>query len=118
MFLSRKTYEDLRDDLRRAQARATAVDTANVQLRTHLEWLQVRLTQLEYERAQLLKKYMNLDIPTPSFEPPSDTPDPNQTMDFNDMGDDAASALGITYNPDGTLNFDGYFKRQRNTIGS
>jgi hypothetical protein len=118
MFLSRKTYEYLRDDLRTAQARAAAFEITNTQLRTHLEWLQVRLTQLEYERAQLLKKYMNLDIPTPTFEPPSDTPDPNQTMDFNDMGDEAASALGVSYNPDGTLNFDGYFKKHRAGIGS
>ena len=72
MLISRKIYDDLRDSLVKTQVEATEVAKANTQLNAHIEWMRVRLTQLEYERAQLLKKYMNLDIPTPSFvEPPS-----------------------------------------------
>lgn len=105
MILSRKVYDDLRDALVKAQVEAAALTQVNAQLNAHIEWMRVRLTQLEFERAQLIKKYMGVDIPTPSFEEPDTHPDPNETFSFGDVGDKVAAELGIGWNADGTLNF-------------
>lgn len=108
MFIARKIYDDLRDERVKLQVEAAALAQVNAQLNAHIEWMRVRLTQLEFERAQLLKKYMGVDVPAPSFEPASETQagtELNQTLGFGDMGDAAAAALGIGWNPDGTLNY-------------
>ena len=106
MFLSRKAYDDLRDTLVKHEIEGKALMQVNAQLNAHIEWMRVRLTQLEFERAQLIKRYMGIDIPTPSFEAPDDHPDPNQTFSFNDVGDAIAAKLGISFNPDGTLKYE------------
>ena len=106
MFLSRNAYNDLRDERVKSQIEVAALTQVNAQLNAHIEWMRVRLTQLEFERAQLLKRYMNIDIPTPSFEAPADHPDPNETFSFNDVGDEIAKKLGISFNPDGTLKYE------------
>ena len=103
MFLSRKIYDDLRDSLVKSQVEANALIQVNAQLQAHIEWMRVRLTQLEFERAQLIRKYMGVDIPSPSFDMPENHPDPNQTIDFNDIGDAAAAALGLDWAADGTV---------------
>lgn len=105
MIISRKVYDDLRDSLVKSQIEANALTQVNAQLNAHIEWMRVRLTQIEYERAQLIKRYMGVDIPTPTFDAPDEHPDPNQTIDFNDVGDKMAEALGIGWNPDGTLKY-------------
>lgn len=104
MFLSRKAYDDLRDAGVKSQIEASALAQVNAQLNAHIEWLRVRLTQLEFERAQLLKKYMNVDIPVPTWEQPESHPDPNETFNFGDVGDKVAAELGLSWNQDGTLN--------------
>lgn len=107
MFLSRKAYDDLRMEWVKAHEEASALNKANAQLNAHIEWMRVRLTQLEFERAQLIQRYMGVVIPTPSFEQPAaNAIDPNQTIDFQDIGDKEASRLGIGWNPDGTLKFE------------
>lgn len=104
MFISRHVYDEQRVDLLTAQAEHRAVLSQNAQLNAHIEWLQVRLTQVEYERAGLIKRYMGIDVPVATFEPNTDkAPDPNQTMDFNDIGDAEAARLGLEWAADGTV---------------
>lgn len=103
MFISRTVYTDLRDSLVKAQGEANALAQVNAQLNAHIEWMRVRLTQLEFERAQLLKKYMNIDVPSPSFEQPDNQPDMNQVIGFDDVGDKIAAELGLTWNQDGSV---------------
>jgi hypothetical protein len=104
VILSRAVYTDLRDSLVKAQGEANALAQVNAQLNAHIEWMRVRLTQIEFERAQLIKRYMNVDVPTPSFEHPADDrPDMNQVIGFDDIGDEVAAKLGISWGPDGTL---------------
>ena len=106
MWCNRDTYDNLWDALVAAQSEGRALIQVNAQLNAHIEWMRVRLTQLEYERAQLLRKYMGLDIPTPSFDAPDEHPDPNQVIGFGDVGDKVAETLGITWREDGTLNYE------------
>lgn len=107
MFLSRKVYDDLRDALVKSQVEAAALTQVNAQLNAHIEWMRVRVMQLEFERQQLIKRYMNVDIPVPQFESEAFPahPDPNETFSFNDVGNELAAKLGIDWNPDGTLRY-------------
>jgi hypothetical protein len=113
MFISRKHYDDLIEAKGALAARVSAFEAETNALRaqviaqqTAADWYRVRLTQLEYERAQLIQRYMGISVPVPQFDKSvDDRPDPNQTIDFNDVGDDVAKALGIDWNPDGTLRY-------------
>ncbi len=103
MFISRWVYDAERQERLKAQAEADAVRRQNIQLTAHIEWLHLRLVQVETERAFLLKKYMGVDIPVPEITPVDTPPDMNQTVSFEDMGDQQAEALGIGWNDDGSL---------------
>ncbi len=105
MFLARSDYDLLRDERTKALAQVTALTQVNAQLVAQVDWMRVRMTELSIERAQMLSKYMGLNVPVPTFEDQTATPgfDPNQTIDFADMGDAAAAKMGIDWNTDGTL---------------
>ena len=105
MWIARRIFDAVNESRIRAEAIQRALEQQNITLQAHLEWMRVRLTELSFERAQLLKKYMGVDVPVPSFEDPQNHPDPNQTFDFEDIGDEAAAKLGIDWNSDGTLSY-------------
>jgi hypothetical protein len=99
MWISRAVFEDLRDQATKATAITDALRTHITALNTTLSWLQVRLTQLEHERAVMLDKYMGIKVTVPVFEP-----DQQSTGDIlNDMGDAEADRLGIGWSTDGSL---------------
>jgi hypothetical protein len=58
------------------------------------------------ERAQLLKRYLNIDVPVASFDQhQADYVDPNETPDFNDIGDKRAAELGIGWTANGEIEY-------------
>ncbi len=103
MFIARHVYDEQRMERVKANEECTALNRVNIQLNAHIEWLHLRLVQVETERAFLLKKYMGVDIPVPEITPVDTPPDMNQTVSFEDMGDQQAEALGIGWNDDGSL---------------
>lgn len=106
MFLSRQAYDDLRTAMMAHEAEANALRVTNTQLTAQIDWMRAWLTKSEFERSQLIKKYMGVDIPVPTFEKESELPDPNQVpLSFNDLGDTEAAKLGMEWNSDGTLKY-------------
>lgn len=106
MWISRKSYDDLRAEWIKNHEEARVLNQQNTALMTTLDWLRVRVTQLEMERAQLLLNYTGVRIPTPVITRPAADANPmNQLPNFNDIGDDEAAKLGIGWNPDGTLSY-------------
>ena len=104
MFISRQSYDDLREEVIQARSIAKVTEAANTQLRAHMDWLQIRLTELSMERAQLLKRYMNIDVAVPTFDhTPAEQVNPNQTSSFEDMGDDLAREQGISWDDQGRV---------------
>lgn len=79
-------------------------DILKVQLatsQTHFDWLRTRVNTLEYERAALMQKAYNINIPVPEIV--HSTPPPDMALSekalFEDIGDDLAKKLGFpTYN--------------------
>lgn len=107
MFVPKSVFNDLNVRAISAEAKRSQLEVHVASLTSHIEWLQVRLTQLEFERAQLLQRYMGVTVPVPTFEkaPVLDASDLSNTPDFNDIGDEEAQRLGIGWNADGTLRF-------------
>lgn len=105
MWIARHVYDSMNESRIKAEAIQKALEQQNITLQAHLEWMRIRLTELGFERAQLLKKYMGVDVPVASFEPASDQPDFNQTFDFSDMGDTEAAKHGISWGPDGSVSY-------------
>jgi hypothetical protein len=106
MWISRKTYDDLRLDAAKCNAVCTEQARTIATLQATLDWFRVRITQLEIERAQLLFNYTGVKVPTPEIQR---APDPGQQLHalphFNDVGDDEAKRLGIGWNDDGTVRY-------------
>ena len=75
----------------------------NAALETSIDWFRVRISQLEHERAVMLKKYLDIDVPVQVVERQREASSLNayhMTADFNDMGDAAAKSLGIGWDAD------------------
>lgn len=71
-----------------------------------MDWLMVRLTQLEHERAQLIFNYMGVKITTPQFEPeraPIGGEAISDIPSFDDVGDEKAKEMGLNWDSDGRL---------------
>lgn len=106
MIISRKVYEDLQLALVTARAEAQAVTNASRALETSLDWLRVRVTQLEKERQAMVHTFYGVKIPVPEI---AKAPDPfashpfNETFSFAGMSDAEAEAEGITHDADGHI---------------
>ena len=111
MFISRKAYQDLQDELTKARAELMAQSRANQMLEATMNWFRHRLTQIEAERAQLIHHALGVKIPTPTFDrvPDFDTLKKNMmgTVDemdiFSGLSDEQAREHGVDWNEDGEL---------------
>lgn len=107
MWVDRKMYDSLRMDYVKANEEARVLNNNYTALMTTLDWLRVRVTQLEMERAQLVYNYMGIKLPTPVIARTDERPDPNISLpNFEDVGDKEAARLGLGWNADGTLAYE------------
>ena len=82
----------------------------NQSLETTLDWLRVRVSQLEHERAIMLSKYMGIDVPVQVIERAREktVESPYHNIPhFDDVGDEQARKLGISWNADGSVSYGG-----------
>ena len=102
MWCDRKVYDDLRLDTAKRGAECQVLQQQNTTLTTTLDWLRVRVTQLEQERAQLLFNYTGVKVPTPriEYEHAAEAAHPPH---FRDVGDVEAARLGISWDEAGNL---------------
>jgi S-adenosylmethionine synthetase len=110
VWIDRKTYDALRLDYAKANEEARVLDAQNIALRTTLDWLMLRMTFLEKERAVMIQHYMGITLEVPEVSParskaaqvPLDIPamlghPPGM---FSDIGDEAARKLGLDWDKD------------------
>ena len=109
MWVDRKLFDDLRLAEANQRGVATTLKEEVISLRSTLDWMRVRLTQLEHERAVLISNYMGITVTAPRFEKAPQTSDFNHPLQalpsFEDVGDEEAARLGVGHNPDGTLRY-------------
>ena len=107
MWLNRQTYDDLWKQLHETTIANQMLERHSTALETTMDWLRVRVTQLEMERAQLLWNYTGVKIPTPvinKIDPERPETNPmTQIPNFNDMGDVEAAKLGVGWDSNGEL---------------
>jgi len=110
MWLKRELFERLLTDKARAEGQALTLAQRIVAQDATMDWLKVQLTKSEYERAQLIQNYMGVKIPVIAME--TTTPAEEKltvekvlaaTVDFSDIGDDAAKAAGLDWDAEGRL---------------
>ncbi len=120
MWIQRALFEKLIGDKAKAEGAAQILAQRVVQQDATIDWMKTRLTQLEYERAQLINNYMGVKIPTPEFDKETVARAPritaedvlNQTVAFIDMGDEEAAKLGLGWDDEGRLTHNGKLVQQ------
>lgn len=106
MWLNRKVYDDLRDKLVGAEAEARGQAAALITVQANLDFMRVRLNQLEQERAILIERMFGVKVPVPQIEKARDPFEKNpfnEVFSFNGLDDNAAAALGISHDNEGKL---------------
>ncbi len=108
MWISTKLFSELLTSKGAAEGQAAELVRQNLALQGTIEWLGVRLTQSEHERAALIQNYMGVKVPTFNIEQekPSNgiSHDLNDAMAiFKDVGDVEAKRLGINWNSEGIV---------------
>jgi len=105
MWMSKAIYADQHDRLVKAEAIVESVKIHNAALHTTMDWMRLRLNQLEHERAQLIHNYMGVQIAVPNIEPSRQSDNPadlfNQVPSYDDVGDAEADRMGIGWDDDG-----------------
>jgi len=108
MWISRTTFEALLTERTAAQAKAGLLEQQVAALNTGADWMRIRLTQLEHERAALIYRYMDVKMVVPeiSQDAPAASTGAEALSDipsFEDMGDDKAAEQGIDWDAQGRL---------------
>lgn len=108
MWISRAEYAELIDKSVRAAGERDAMQRQVDAQKTNQEWMVLRLTQLEHERAQLLYRYMDVKITVPTVEldvpvTPESSTIGSDLPSFDDVGDAEAKKLGLDWDSDGRV---------------
>ena len=103
MWINRQTYEHLVFDGVKRNEEARVLDAQNRVLQVNLDWLRVRVNQLEHERAQLLFNYTGVKVAVPEIQRAPETPvhPLNELPSFADVGEAEAARLGIEWDAEG-----------------
>jgi hypothetical protein len=117
MWVDRKAWDHVNHQLAQAYGTVAGLERSITALETTMDWMRVRLTQLEHERAMLIQHTLGVTIAVPSIEkapptkgtgtPRSDFGHPLHAMpSFDDVGDEEAARLGISWDPtDGSVRY-------------
>ena len=93
--LLREELANLRAQLATKNEIITSLRVQQATDRSNTDWLKARVNSLEFERAALLKKYQNVEIPVPTFSNRVQTPDVEPLGGFDDVGDKLAAQLKL-----------------------
>ena len=108
MFISRKHYDDLRLEWAKNHEEARVLAQQNTAMQTTLDWMRVQLNQAQAERSHFMHLYSGVKMPAPEIERASASHERvsdalNGLPNFEDVGDEAARALGIGWDESGVL---------------
>ena len=97
--VSKDSVDALRTDLATCRAECALLKQQLSVAETNGNWMRIKINQLEMERASLINKAFNIQLPAvPELVRTTILPkqaDPNMFSGFDDIGDDVAKALGF-----------------------
>ena len=112
MWINRRSYErlvqvihNLEKSIASSEGIRQTYAEQNKVLQVTLDWLRVRVNQLEHERAQLLLNYTGVKIIVPEIQK---SPEPkerssNEAFSFSGLNDEEAARQGITWDEYGNV---------------
>lgn len=109
MWISRSDYDAMLGRALEANGAKEALERQVATQKTTMDWMVMRLTQLEHERASLIYRYMDIKITVPevSLDAPVTPENPPSSMSdlpsFNDVGDEEAKRLGLDWDENGRV---------------
>lgn len=108
MWIKRAEYDELMKRALEANGVAQALERQVATQKVNQEWMVLRLTQLEHERAQLLYRYMDIKVTVPTIEldvpvTPETSVIGNDLPSFNDVGDEEAAKQGLGWDSEGRV---------------
>lgn len=116
MWIDRKQYDALMHELAISKQQAADYKQFNASLSASFDWLRVRVTQLEMERAQLIENYMGVKVAVPQISPAPASVERRDRESasalaaavapyFTDMGDEEAAKQGVGWNEEGEVTY-------------
>lgn len=101
--VSKENVDAIREELAGVRAERDALRVSEATAKTNFNWLTLRVNALEVERAQLIKKAYNIDVPVPEIvrtNRSSTAMNPASLLEltaslFEDVGDETAKELGL-----------------------
>ena len=111
MFLKQTVFLTLHDKITKAEQETRTLREQNRAMQVTMDWMRVRVTQLEHERAVMLDHFMSIKVQVPEIiSAPSPSADDfarqmqayTQNL-FNDVGDERAKALGLQWDDAGEV---------------
>lgn len=108
MWISSTVFTSLLEAKGKAEGQAAELTRQNVALQGTIDWLGVRLTQSEHERAALIANYMGVKVPTFNIQQEAPQSGVGHALNdamaiFKDVGDEEAKRLGINWNSEGIV---------------
>ena len=109
MFVNRRDWDALTKRADTAEAKNAGLERHNVALEASLDWMRLRLSQLDHEKAQLMYKFLDIKLNVPEIQRAPKPPSQDtaaallESLSFADMGDAEAAKLGIGWAADGTV---------------
>lgn len=112
MWVKRSEFRQLVQDTAAALGARDAMQRQVDAQKTNQDWMVLRLTQLEHERAQLLYRYMDVKITVPTVEldlpvTPASSAIGSDLPSFADVGDEEAKRQGLDWDDQGRVTQDG-----------
>lgn len=93
--ISKDTVDALREELGIIHAERDILKSQLLTAQSNFSWLTTRINALEAERAQLLKKAYNVEIPFPEIVRTHGIPTDITPSIFEDMDDEQARKIGL-----------------------
>ncbi len=130
MWINVKDYRELVRSATEAQGMVAGLSRSMEALQVNLDWMRLRINQLEMERAELYKRVTSIRLPVPEIQsnipvaqssrsgnalmPPITREELeaqmkrnlNEMPSFEDPGDEKAEKMGIFNNSDGTVRYE------------
>lgn len=107
MWVDKKVYQHYHDEWVKCHEEARVLSQQNLALHTTMDWMRMRVNQLEHERAMLIQNYMGVKIEVPTIRSKEDVTMVPPTLGgrsiFDDMGDAAAKAEGVAWDDSGKV---------------
>lgn len=110
MWIRRQMFEDLISKRAVAEGEARTLAEQNKVLQANMDWMRLRISQVEKINAQFLYNISGVKIPVPEVQNAmtqamGENHPFNKLPSFEDVGDQQASEMGIKVNRDGTITY-------------